>query len=185
MEMTNPAPKPPSVIIIGWSTVFASGIMVVVNAVSLLSYSMFDTVNLNFNSPLLSQYVPQSMKKVMDLYSYSRWWTWYGIFFFLFVVVAALQFLRLKAWGRKALEMACWVGLLNAFVDSTLSYLIWENMQESLSMVLRGAGGGQYSYINPLGFFTIIVGFFLWLIPSVGMIVYLRRPRIRQAVSLR
>jgi hypothetical protein len=63
--------------------------------------------------------------------------------------------------------------------------MIWENMQETLSMALRGLGGGQYSSINSLGLTTIVVGFFLWIIPSGAMIVYLRRPKIVQAVSLR
>ncbi len=185
METTASAPKLPSITIIGWSTIIASAMLIVVNIVSLVSYSMFDTLGLDLNSPALSQYVPQSMRKVMDLYSYSRWWTWYGIFFFIFVLITGIQFLRLRAWGRKALEVACWVGLLNAFVDSMLSFWIWQNMQETLSMVMRGMGGGQYSYVNPLGLFTIIVGFFLWIIPSAVMIVYLRRPKIREAVNLR
>jgi len=185
MDMTGTAPRPPSITIIGWTTVIASAIMIVVNAMSLLSYSMLDTLDLNMNMPLVSQYVPQSMKKVIDLYRYSRWWTGYGIVFFGFVLVAGVQFLRLRAWGRQALEIACWIGLLNAVVDSALSYLIWKNMQDTLSIALRGLGGGQYSYINPLGLFTIVVGFILWIVPSAGMIFYLRRPSIRQSVSLK
>jgi hypothetical protein len=184
MDAMGPAPRLPSITIIGWTTVIASAIMVVVNAMSLLSYTMLDTLDLNLNMPLVSQYVPQSMKKVIDLYRYSRWWTWYGILFFGFVLIAGVQFLRLRAWGRRALEIACWIGLANALVDSALSFLIWKNMQDTLSMALRGLGGGQTSYINPLGLFTIVVGFFLWIIPSAGMIIYLRRPAIRQAASL-
>jgi hypothetical protein len=58
-------------------------------------------------------------------------------------------------------------------------------MQETLSMALKGLGGGQYSSINSLGLITIVVGFFLWIIPSAAMVVYLRSPKITQAVSLR
>jgi hypothetical protein len=175
--------KPTSVLVIGWSSIIASGIMVLVNLVSLLSFGAYDTLGLN--SPLLTPYLPQATKKVMDLYRYSRMWTVYGIFYFLFVLVAGVQFLRLRAWGRTAMEAACWIGLLNAVVDTLLSYLMWQSMQETLSAVLRGLGGGQYSYLNPLRFFTIVAGFFLWVIPCGLMIVFLRRPKIREAVSLR
>ncbi|MDP2886281.1 MAG: hypothetical protein Q8P51_14800 [Ignavibacteria bacterium] len=185
METTISPHKLPSITIIGWTTVIASAIMIVVNAMTLLTFSMLDSLDMSLNTPLLSQLLPQSMKKVVDLYRYSRWWTAYGIFYFVFVLVAGIQFLRLQAWGRKALEIACWIALLNAFVDSALSYMIWENMQETLSMALRGLGGGQYSSINSLGLSTIVVGFFLWIIPSAAMIVYLRRPKIVQAVSAR
>ncbi len=185
MDTTGTTQRLPSITIIGWTTVIASVIMIAVNIMSLLSYSMLDTLDLNSTMPLVSQLVTQSMKKVIDLYRYSRWWTWYGILFFGFVLVAAVQFLRLRAWGRRALEIACWIGLINSVVDSALSYLIWKNMQETLSMAMRGLGGGQYSYINPLGIVTIVVGFFLWIIPSAGMIIYLRRPAIRQAACLK
>jgi hypothetical protein len=181
--MDSQTVKPTSVIVIGWCTVIASGIMVLVDLVSLLSFSAYDTLGLN--SPLLAPYLPQAMKKVTDLYRYSRIWTAYGIFYFMFVLFAGIQFLRLRAWGRAAMEAACWIGLLNAVVDTLLSYAMWHNMQETLSEVLRGLGGGQYSYLNPIGFFTIIAGFFLWVIPCGLMIVYLRRPKIREAVKLR
>jgi hypothetical protein len=179
METTGPSPRLPSITIIGWVTVIASAIMIVVDAMSLLSYGMIDTLDLNINMPMVSQYVPQSMKKVFDLYRYSRWWTGYGILFFGFVLVAGIQFLRFRAWGRKALEAACWIGLVNALVDTALS------RQDALSMALQGMGGGQTSYINLLGFFTIVVDILLWIIPSVGMILYLRRPAIRQSASLK
>jgi hypothetical protein len=182
MQTATPNPRPLSIPVIGWSTIMASIIMVAVDAMSLLSSTMLDSFNLD--ASMLGQYVPQGMKKVMDLYSYSRIWTWYGIVFFGFALVAGIQFVRLKAWGRKALEIVCWVGIFNAVIDTALSFLIWKNMQDTLSMVMRGAGGSQYSFINPLGFFTIVLGFVLWIVPSVGMVIYLRRPAIRQAVSL-
>ncbi|MCX6133421.1 MAG: hypothetical protein NTU47_06360 [Ignavibacteriales bacterium] len=184
MDSTGTTPQHPSIAMIGWTTVIASAVMIVIDVLSLLSSTMLDTLDLSGSMPLLSQYVPDSTKTVVNLFRYSRWWTGYGILFFGFVLVAGLQFLRLRAWGRKALEIACWVGMFNAVVDTLLSYLIWQNMQETLSMALRGLGGGQYSYLNPLGLFTIVLGFLLWIVPSLAMIVYLRRPIIRQTVSL-
>jgi len=182
MQTVSHSSRPLSIPVIGWSTIMASVIMIAVNAMSLLSFNALDSFNLD--SSLLNQYVPQGMKKVMDLYSYSRIWTLYGILFFGFALVAGIQFVRLRAWGRKALELVCWVGIFNAFADTILSFLIWKNMQDTLSMVMRSSGGSQYSFINPLGFFMIVLGFVLWLVPSVGMVFYLRRPAIRQAVSL-
>ncbi|HTY38339.1 MAG TPA: hypothetical protein VMH23_14570 [Bacteroidota bacterium] len=167
------------------STVIASAIMIVIDIMSLISSTSLDSLDLNGAMPMLSQYVPQSMNKVIDLYRYSRWWTVYGIIFFGFALIAGMQFFRLKAWGRKALETACWIGLFNGLVDMTLSYMIWKNMQDAFSMAMRGLGGGQYSFVNPLGMVTIVIGFLLWIIPSVGLILYLRRPAIRQAASLR
>jgi hypothetical protein len=184
MDTPSPATKPVSIAVIGWSTVAASAIIFVVNIVSLASYSVLDLVEVKLDSPLIAQFVPESMKKMIDLYAYSRWWTWYGIVFFAFVFVAGIQFVRLRAWGRKAMEIACWLGIANAFVDTFLSYQIWSMTQETLTTALRAMGGGHSAYVNPLGFFLIILGFLLWIIPSAGLIIYLRRPIIKQFVSL-
>jgi hypothetical protein len=183
MQQTPVVAKPLSIPVVGWSTVIASVIMIAVNMISLLSFNTLDSFNLD--ASILSQYVPQGAKKVMDMYSYSRIWTFYGIVFFGFALVAGIQFVRLRAWGRKALEIVCWVGIFNALADTTLSYMIWSNMQDTLSMVMRGTGGSQYAFINPLGFITIVLGFFLWIIPSIGMVLYLRRAAIREAVKLK
>lgn len=184
METPNPSPHVPSIPIIGWSTILASALLILVNIGSLVTTSALDAMNRSFDSPVFAQYVPQSMKSMLDLYSYSRWWTWYGVFYFAFVLAAGVQFVRLRAWGRSALEVACWIGLVNALVDTFLSYEIWSGMQETFNAVLRSMGGVHSSYLNPLGFFTIVLGFILWVVPSVGLIIYLRRSVIRQIVSL-
>lgn len=184
MDTPNPTPHLPSIPIIGWSTILASALMILVNTGSLVTTSALDALNVNFNSPVFAQFVPDSLKSMLDLYTYSRWWTWYGILYFAFVLVAGVQFVRLRTWGRQALEASCWIGLMNALVDTFLSYEIWSGMQETFNVVLRSMGGVHSSYLNPLGFFTIMLGFLLWVIPSIGLIIYLRRPVIRQAVSL-
>ncbi|HCA80274.1 MAG TPA: hypothetical protein DEP53_11140 [Bacteroidetes bacterium] len=184
MDTPTPAPHIPSIPIIGWSTIIASALMILVNISSLLTTSALDALNMSFDSPVFAQYIPQSMKSMLDLYTYSRWWTWYGVLYFAFVLAAGVQFVRLRAWGRSALEAACWIGLMNALVDTILSYEIWSSMQEAYNVVLRSMGGVHSTYLNPLGFFTIVLGFFLWVIPAVALIVYLRRPVIRQTISV-
>ena len=46
-------------------------------------------------------------------------------------------------------------------------------MQAALSAFtgLIGIGAGN---LNPLGTATILLGFFLWIIPTIGMILYLQ-----------
>ena len=184
MDTPGQTPHLPSIPIIGWSTILASVLMILVNISSLITTSALGALDLNFNSPVFSQYVPQALNSMLELYEYSRWWTWYGLFYFAFVLAAGVQFVRLRSWGRSALEIACWIGLVNALVDTFLSYEIWSGMQEAFSVVLRSMGGVHSSYLNPLGFVMIVVGFLLWIIPSIGLIIYLRRPMIRQTVSL-
>jgi hypothetical protein len=118
------------------------------------------------------------MESLTELFQYNLLWSIYTILYFFVVLTGAIQFVRLHAIGRKILEIACWVGMVNACVDSLLSYILWKNMQAALSNVM-GTIGTSLGYINPLGTITIILGFFLWIIPSIGMILYLRSSKIK------
>jgi hypothetical protein len=118
------------------------------------------------------------MESFTELFQYNLMWSIYTILYFFVVLVGAIQFVRLRAIGRTILEIACWVGIVNACVDSLLSYIFWKNIQTALSSVM-GTMGMSLGYINPLGMITIIIGFFLWIIPSIGMILYLRSLKIK------
>jgi hypothetical protein len=72
MQTPAPASRPISIPVIGWSTIMASVIMIAVDLMSLVSYNSLESLNLD--SSMLSQYVPQGVKKVMDLYAYSQVW---------------------------------------------------------------------------------------------------------------
>jgi hypothetical protein len=115
---------------------------------------------------------------IAEMFQYSRIWSVYSILYFVYVFIGSIQFIRFKAIGRMILEIACWVGLMNACIDSFISYMLLKQMQAMLSTVtgIMGMGLGN---LNPLGMATIILGFFLWIIPMIGMIVYLRKPGLK------
>ena len=163
-----------SISVIGWSIILFSIIIILTEFFSVLSNPM-EQLNVLFRT------FPQArtgMESVTELFQYNRIWSIYTILYFLVVLAGAIQFVRIRAIGRMILEIACLVGMVNACVDSLLSYILWENMQAALSSVM-GTMGMSLGYINPLGMITIILGFFLWIIPSIGMILYLRSPKIK------
>jgi hypothetical protein len=115
---------------------------------------------------------------IAEMFQYSRIWSVYLILYFLYVFVGSIQFIRFKAIGRMILEIACWVGLMNACIDTCISYMLWKQMQAMLSTV-TGIMGMELGNLNPWGMATIIFGFFLWIISTIGMIVYLRKPALK------
>jgi hypothetical protein len=163
-----------SVRIIGWSTALFSIVIILSDISNLMTNPMeqFDMVFKMF---------PQAKSgtdAITEMFQYSRIWSVYTILYFLYVFVGSIQFIRFKAIGRTILEIACWVGIMNACIDSCISFILWKQMQAMLSTVtgIMGMGLGN---LNPLGMATIILGFFLWIIPTIGMIVYLRKPTLK------
>jgi hypothetical protein len=68
--------------------------------------------------------------------------------------------------------------MMNACIDSMISFMLWKQMKAMLSTV-TGLMGMGLENLNPLGMAAIILGFFLWIIPTIGMIVYLRKPALK------
>jgi hypothetical protein len=167
-----------SIHILGWSTALFSIIIILSEFSNLLTNPM-EQFNVVF------QMFPQakgSMDAMTDIFQYNRIWSAYTILYFCFVLSGSILFLRFKETGRMILEIACWIGLLNACVDSFLSFIFWKQMQAALSSV-EGTLGMGLGDLNPLGIATILIGFFLWIIPAIGMVVYLRKPAIKALVT--
>jgi hypothetical protein len=163
-----------SVRIIGWSTALFS-IVIILSEVSNVLTNPMEQINMVFKM------FPQSkgtMGAMSDMFQYSRFWSAYTILYFSYVFFGAIKFIRFQAIGRMILEFACWVGIVNAFIDSFLSFMLWKQMKAALSS-LTGTMGIGIGNLNPLGMVTIVLGFFLWIIPTIVMIVYLRKPALR------
>ncbi len=163
-----------SVRIIGWSTVIFS-IIIILSEFSNLFSDPIEQLNAVF------QMFPQAksrMETVTEVMQYDRIWSVYTILYFWFVFFGSIQFLRFRSTGRMILEIACWIGMVNACIDSILSYVLWKQMQTALSSVTGAFGMGLES-LNPLGSAAIILSFFMWIIPTLGMVFYLRKPTLK------
>ena len=144
-----------SVRIIGWSTALFSIVIILSEFFNLLSDPM-EQFNMVFKM------FPQAKggtDAIAEMFQYSRIWSIYTILYFLFVFFGSIQFIRFQAIGRMILEIACWVGIMNACIDTFISYMLWKQMQTTLSTATGTIGMGLGN-LNPLGTATIILGFF-------------------------
>ena len=160
--------------IIGWSTALFSIIIILSDISNLLSNPM---EQLQTVFALLPQ-ARSGTNAIADMFHYNRIWSVYSILYFSFVLFVSIKFIRFQAIGRMLLEIACWIGIVNACVDSCISYVLLKQMQKALSDVI-GTMGVSMGNINPLGTAAIILGFFLWIIPTLILIVYLRKPELK------
>ncbi len=179
----SPFPSSPlsrSVKIIGWSTIGISALIICTDLFTLVLTSTVDQLGVVLNAfPDLRS---GTMSAMSDFLAYNRYWTFYSILYFAVVLWGAILFLRFRERGRMIMEIACWVGILNACVDTVSSYTLWQSMNRMLSG-LSGGVGMSLGQLNPIGLVGIAGGFVLWVIPSVGMIVYLRRPTLKSLMQ--
>jgi hypothetical protein len=163
-----------SIRIIGWSTALFSIVMILSEGSNLLTDPM-EQFNMIFS---LFPQTTSGTDAMTNMLHYSRIWSVYSLLYFLFVFVGSIKFIRFQAIGRMILEIACWIGMVNACTDSCMSYILWKNLQAALSTV-TGATGIGLGNLHALGVLTIILGFILWIMPTTIMIVYLRKPALK------
>jgi hypothetical protein len=160
--------------IIGWSTALFSIIIILSDFSNLLSNPM-EQLQMVFD--MLPQ-TRSGTNAFADMFQYNRIWSVYSIVYFSFVLFGSIQFIRFQAIGRMVFEIACWIGIVNACIDTCMSYMLMKQMQKTLSVVI-GTMGVSLGNLNPLGIAAIILGFFLWIIPTIVLIVYLRKPELK------
>ncbi len=161
-----------SAIVLGWSMVIVSCLMIVIEFVSILTSGSAEEL-----AALLNQ-MPSGGSTasgiVFDTLRYDRAWSVYTIVYFSIVLAGAILFLNRKPVGKLLLRIACWVGIANAFVDSVVSMVLWNEMEKALTSLV-GPMSVRFMSWNPFGLVLIIIGFFLWVIPAIGLLFYLRR----------
>ena len=169
-----------SVYFFGWSTVVVSFILFFSQIIGLAVTNSIDQV-----SGLLGGYPGMKgglLGTMSDMFEYNRIWSVYSMFYFAVTLVGGVLFVRFREIGRKILEIACWVGMVNACIDTVVNYVFWQDMEESMKSLVGGIGIALQQ-LNPLGLGAIIVGFLIWVIPSIGIVIYLRRPSLRALMN--
>ena len=165
-----------SVKVIGWSTIALSVPIIVSDLISMMLSASDDQMVALLNA--FPQLKTGPMVTMSGLFEYNRVWSVYTILYFAVTLAGAILFVQFRARGRRILEVLCWVGLLNAVIDSIAGYVFWKDMEAMISGFAGGIGM-PLAQLNPLGLGAVILGFFLWTIPSIGMIIYLRRPSLK------
>lgn len=161
---------------IGWSAIAISIIVVISESINLLLYN--PARQLDFILQMLPNQRRAELSTSVNIFRYSQIWSVYTILYFLFVLLGAVQFIRFRASGRTLLEYAASIGILNACLESSLNFAIWKNLQSILSSVVGYLGVPAQNF-RPFGILSIIGSFALWIVPSVSLIVYLRKPAVR------
>jgi hypothetical protein len=160
---------------IGWSAIAISIIAIASESVNLLHYDPLRQLVSILR--MLPQQHREELSGPIDAFRYNRIWSIYAVLYFIFVLIGAIQLVRFRASGRILLECAATVGILNACLDAYLNYILWKNLGAMMSSII-GRSGMSLENLNPFGMLSIAGSFALWIVPSILLIIYLRKPAV-------
>ncbi len=175
------AKRPRSITVIAWSSILTGGFLVL--------GAFFGFVALKLLILRLGQ------EGIMQLYNSSTIFSNIGIsplvFFILlgvlqlgvgiFFLVAGIQFLKLRAWARTALEISTWLGLIYGVISGLWGIYEWTSMDPT-TVFGKGIPIDAYA-LKRFGVIASVVGMAVWTILSIVIIKLLRGETIRNAVS--
>lgn len=172
--------KPAAVSAVGWIYIAVSGLMILSALMSLVMFAVMRKVT-GGEFPPMGQGMPEGFKFATFMFKH------YGLIAFVQLLVAGfglysgIEFLRLRAWARTALEVLTWLGL--AYIVGFGIFWIVSWMGATSAFPPAEAGGPTAAF----GIFGAVMGLVVSLVfaaPAIIIIVFLRKPEVRRAVSL-
>jgi len=103
------------------------------------------------------------------------------IVFAVFVLFAGIQFLKLHAWARTALEVVSWLGLVYVVGSFVLFVVSWMSMTSTASVV-EGTHSPPAMF-RVFGAFMVTVVMAVWAVPLVVIVKFLRGATIINAMT--
>jgi hypothetical protein len=101
--------------------------------------------------------------------------------FAIFVMIASIQFLRLRSWARTALEIIAWLGLVYLVGFGIVWVVSWIGITSNIPLT-EGVSGPS-SMFNIVGVVLGSVVTVCWALLLVVIIIFLRAKTIRTAVG--
>lgn len=173
-----PGKRPTAMTVIGWLFIIGSAFMILSAGMGLWALSLMRQTT-GGRLPPLPPDAPAMFRVMYGLLPYFWLLGRLQIAFALFVIFAALQFLRRRAWARTALESVTWLGLVFAAGFTLLWAASWVSMA---STVPAQPGAPSPMFFTIVGVVIAVVVAAVWATPLIVILVFLRGRTIREVV---
>jgi hypothetical protein len=171
--------RPTSVTVIAWIFIAGAILMILSGGMGFAAFTfMKQTAG---GLPPLSEDIPGQLGIMKFVFQYFELIAIVQVAFAIFVMIASIQFLRLRRWARTALEVIAWLGLVYIVGFGIFWVTSWISITSGIP-VTEGAPGPPPLF----GLFGAVMGSMValvWAVPLVVIIAFLRGKMIREAVS--
>ena len=175
----EPPTRPTSVTVIAWIYIVGASLTMLSSLVALV---VFNAMKQMGGVPTMPPEVPAAFKLLGVVFQHYDLLVLLQLAFAVFVLVAGIGFLKLRAWARTALEAVSWLSLVYLLGFGILWIAMWVGVT---SRIPQGEGTpvSSAALFTTFGIVmaTVILGVFA--IPPIVIIKFLRGSTSRQAVA--
>jgi hypothetical protein len=168
--------KPASIAVIAWSYIVLALFVLLVSGVSI-----FGSQYVNQQMETMPNEILESFPGMGFVIQHSGLLLILQTIVAIFMLIAGIEFLRLRAWARTAVEILTWLCVVFAVTIVLFFIMTWINMVSQ--MMAFEDNGGTLSMLTVVGIGVGLVLMVLFVIPLLMMIRALRGKAVRDAVS--
>ena len=171
--------QPTSITVIGWSFILSAALMIFSGVMGLaIANFMKQTTG---EIPGMSQELPATLRIMDSFFQNFQFIALLQIAVSIFVLIAGIQFLKLRKWARNGLEVISWVGLILTVAFGIIWVISWVSMSSKIPIQ-------ESASVQPpmFGVFGAVMGgvvTLFWAAPIIVIIYFLRGKVIKGAVS--
>jgi hypothetical protein len=170
--------RPTSVTVIGWIVIAGAILMILSGG---MGFAVFSFMKQSAGgAPPVPEDIPGQLGVLKIAFQHFELIAMVQCALAIFIIIAGIQFLRLRRWARIALEVVAWLGLVYVVAFGIFWVVSWLGITSSIP-ITEGAPGP-----TPLfGIFGAVMGSVValcWAVPFVVIIIFLRGKTIKEAL---
>jgi hypothetical protein len=170
--------RPTAVTVIGWIFIAGAILMILSGGMGFAAFSFMKQMGVE--RPPIPEQAPFQFSVMEVIFQHFGLIAMVQVVLAIFIIIASIQFLRLRRWARTALEVIAWLGLVYLVSFGIFWVVSWLEITSNIP-VTEGAQGPTPMF-NIFGAVMGSVVTLFWAAPLVVIIIFLRGKTIRGAL---
>ena len=171
--------RPTSVTVIGWIFIAGAILMILSGGMGFAAFTFMQQMG-GEAAPPFPEEAPFQFGVMEVIFQYFGLIAMVQVALAVFIIIASIQFLRLRRWARTALEVVAWLGLLYLVSFGIFWVVSWIGITSNIPSTEEAPG--LFPMFNIFGAIMGSVITLFWAAPLVVIIIFLRKKTISEAL---
>lgn len=171
--------RPTSITVIGWIFIAGAILMILSGGLGFMAFSFMKQISEEM--PPISEELPNQFRIMRIIFQNFGIIALLQVAFAIFVMIASIQFLKLRRWARNALEIIAWLGLVYVVGFGIFWVVSWINITSHFPV--SEIPSEPPPMFNIIGAIMGCVVTAAWTAPLIIIIIFLRGKTIKDALS--
>jgi hypothetical protein len=171
--------RPTAVTVIGWIFITNAILMILTGGMGFMAFSFIH--RMAGDIPAFPAKFSQHMRVMQIIFQHFGILALSQIAFAIFMLIASIEFLKLRAWARNALEIISWIGLV--YVVGFGIFWVTALLDVTSSMHVAE---GSHNVQSLFGIFGAVMGALVmavWAVPLIIIIYFLHKKTLRETFA--